>query len=550
MTMLKMSQPLLHHLSLCQCLGSLVYYKASRQINAERCSLVFSFLSVAKCSCVADESKASKAATGLPKEDVIEPRPAQLQLELHEPAAPQPPAVKIKKKKHRHSTQPASDAQPRAVESPADLPVADAAALESVLASQAVPDPNEPGSQNAEAKPKKEKKHKKKKHRQSEDAAGPSQITSAENAAVLPTVVQYQPEVPNAQQPIAQTLSEELAAAKPKKKKRKHQHSDADDTGRQPAAASAAVANAPTAQPGLGEGPTDDLGAEVPAVKPKKKKKHKPRDDAASSEQLQTIAVEVPVTAAASVPASELQEPVPPASATATAKPKKRKHKEGANKGKELKASDPSKPTAAAAVVNDAIAQEGELPAAADGVQPAVKPKRKRKSKAALPDDPVAASAPEAPSEAPAAAEAAQAPKARKRKAVQTTDPNSSSAVPIANSWRADLKRTDVKKGKFTKQEKDTLKQAALSYAQEHGLATDDFTWLFGTRTAGNRKEVAGAWQAIAQTLPHRTYKSVYACGTRMLHELNYQVKILCNSLEHMLSLECRSCYPGLVTHL
>ena len=425
-----------------------------------------------------------------------------------------------------------------------------AAALGSVVASQAGREPTEPASQIPEAKPKKEKNHKKKKHRQSEDAAGPSQIASAEDAAVLPTVFQHQPEAHASQQPAAHAASQELAAttaAKPKKKKRKHRDSDADDTGRQPAAASAAADNAPTptaAQPGLGEGPTEDLGAEVPAVKPKKKKKHKPQDDAAGSEQLQTTAVAVPVTAAASVPARELQEPAPPASGTATAKPKKRKHKDGAGKSKQPGASDPSQPTAAEAVANDALAQEGELPAAAAGVQPAVKPKRKRKSKAALPDDPAAASAAEAPSEAPAAADTAQAPKARKRKAVQATDPNSSSAVPVANSWRADLKRTDVKKGKFTKQEKDTLKQAALSYAQEHGLATDDFTWLFGTRTAGNRKEVAGAWQAIAQTLPHRTYKSVYACGTRMLHELNYQVKILCNCLERMVVTKVQDVFP------
>ena len=59
---------------------------------------------------------------------------------------------------------------------------------------------------------------------------------------------------------------------------------------------------------------------------------------------------------------------------------------------------------------------------------------------------------------------------------------------------------------------------------QEHSLPSEDFGWLFNTRGAGNKREAAGAWQTIAQCLPHRTYKSVYACGTRMLHELNYQV--------------------------
>ena len=90
--------------------------------------------------------------------------------------------------------------------------------------------------------------------------------------------------------------------------------------------------------------------------------------------------------------------------------------------------------------------------------------------------------------------------------------------------WDADQARTDVKKGKFSKQEKDTLKQAAQEYAQEHSLPSEDFSWLFATRTSEHKKEAAGAWQVIAQSLPHRTYKAVYACGTRMLHELNYQV--------------------------
>ena len=85
-----------------------------------------------------------------------------------------------------------------------------------------------------------------------------------------------------------------------------------------------------------------------------------------------------------------------------------------------------------------------------------------------------------------------------------------------------------MKRGKFSKQEKDTLKQAAQEYAQEHSLPSNDFSWLFNTRTSEHKSEAAGAWQVIAQSLPHRTYKAVYACGTRMLHELNYQVCACC----------------------
>ncbi len=198
------------------------------------------------------------------------------------------------------------------------------------------------------------------------------------------------------------------------------------------------------------------------------------------------------------------------------AKPKKKKLKDSAGKSKQPTAPVSSQPETATA------AADADATAAADGAQPAAKPKRKRKSKVAIPDTAVAAAtAAEALAEAPAGP-SAEAPASLKSKGRKPKD--TSSALP--GSWRANQARTDVKRGQFTKQEKDTLKQAARLYAQEHSLAesSDDFSWLFNTRSSGNRKDVAGAWQTIAQSLPHRTYKSVYACGTRMLNELNYQV--------------------------
>ena len=58
----------------------------------------------------------------------------------------------------------------------------------------------------------------------------------------------------------------------------------------------------------------------------------------------------------------------------------------------------------------------------------------------------------------------------------------------------------------------------------------DDMGWLFATRTSSNAEKATarGAWTAIAKKLPHRRVKAVWAAGTRMLHEGNFQVGAVC----------------------
>jgi hypothetical protein len=83
-----------------------------------------------------------------------------------------------------------------------------------------------------------------------------------------------------------------------------------------------------------------------------------------------------------------------------------------------------------------------------------------------------------------------------------------------------------VKHGRFSESEKATIRQAVQRYAAAQGLSVTDLGWLFATRKEAGRyrRDHPGAWQAIADSLPHRTTQAVWACGTRMLHPDNYQV--------------------------
>ena len=454
--------------------------------------------------CAADDSSQPEAAFKLPEEESSEPGPSQLQQEADKPAA-QPLAAKAKKQKHRHSKQSPSDADVQAVKPPAGTMVAPPPpAQDAVAESQMVQEPVEAVPQDASTEPEQVKeKKKKKKKRQIEDVATGSQPDPTENAAApAAAVVQDQPEWVVTEELSVQPDHEE-PSDKLKKKKRKR-HSDVGVDAQQAAAVSAAAVepemNSAQAEP-----------AQEPDVKPKKKKKKHRQDASVEPRPAGTTAVDTTAAEVESAPETELQQADVAASAAAEVKPKKRKHKDSAGKSKQPSAAEDSQIDAI--VAPHAEAQEPE--------QPAVKPKRKRKSKVDAAAE--AAAAAEAPSDVPAAAATAQT--AKKATAALAKE-SSCSTLPVLNSWRANQARTDVKKGKFTKQEKDTLKQAAQTYAQDNGLPSDDFSWLLNkARTSGNRKDVNGAWQTIAQSLPHRTYKSVYACGSRMLSELNYQVR-------------------------
>ncbi len=460
----------------------------------------------------ADDNSHPAPAAKLPEEESNEPGPSQLQQEADKPAA-QPLAAKAKKQKRKHSKQLPADADVQAVESPAGtMAAADSPAQDAAVASQMVQEPVGALSQDATTEPEhmQEKKKKKKKHkRQIEDVATGSQPDAAEDAAV-PTaaVVQDQPELAVTEELSVQPDQEEPADKLKKKEKKKKRHSDAGVDAQQlatvPAAGVEPEMNPAQAEPAQ---PAQELD-----FKPKKKKKKKKHRQDASDEPRPAGPTAVDTTAAAAevepAPETGLQQADVAASAAAEVKPKKRKHKDSASKSKQPSAADGSQIDAVEAGAPQAEAQALE--------QPAVKPTRKRKSKVDATAAAASAAAAEAPSDAPAAA-AATAAMAKE---------STYSTLPVLNSWRANQARTDVKKGKFTKQEKDTLKQSAQTYAQDNGLPSDDFTWLLNkARTSGNRKDVNGAWQTIAQSLPHRTYKSVYACGSRMLSELNYQVR-------------------------
>lgn len=69
-------------------------------------------------------------------------------------------------------------------------------------------------------------------------------------------------------------------------------------------------------------------------------------------------------------------------------------------------------------------------------------------------------------------------------------------------------------------------------YARAHNLSDTNLSWIYNTRnnlgndlTAEDRVQRKSAWSVIAQTLPHRTPKSVWAFATRVLHEGNYLVR-------------------------
>lgn len=85
---------------------------------------------------------------------------------------------------------------------------------------------------------------------------------------------------------------------------------------------------------------------------------------------------------------------------------------------------------------------------------------------------------------------------------------------------------------RFSKAEKEALKAAAIEFAKEKGLSQDNFDWLFHSRTGEQRELTSGAWKAIASNaLPHRSARSVWACGTRILHPSHYKVSLFSPSI-------------------
>lgn len=58
-------------------------------------------------------------------------------------------------------------------------------------------------------------------------------------------------------------------------------------------------------------------------------------------------------------------------------------------------------------------------------------------------------------------------------------------------------------------------------YARVHNLSTSDLSWAMQTQ----KNSAKGVWVEISRALPHRTARSIYGHGIRMLHEGNHVVR-------------------------
>lgn len=85
-------------------------------------------------------------------------------------------------------------------------------------------------------------------------------------------------------------------------------------------------------------------------------------------------------------------------------------------------------------------------------------------------------------------------------------------------SWKEDQKRTRVKSGLYSRAEEETLKEAVRQFAIERNLSVDDYSWVISTGNKHRSEETKGIWNTVAQSLPHRTIKSVAAAGVRLFH--------------------------------
>ena len=378
------------------------------------------------------------------------------------------------------------------------------------------------------------KKKKKTKH-----STGAGTSKQSEDAAVAPdaTLLQRHSEIAPMLEPSVHLMLEEPVGtdARPKHRKKKHGHINDDTNAAAGDGAAAAAHPVPilaeaelAAEPERGlpdskQPSGGDLVSGVADLKPKqKKRKHK---DGLGGHAATAVATSTPHAGDAG---AQEHQPAAPAAEAAAAKPQKHKHKDGTGKSKQHKSPVSSQPVGNMPAPNAGASPQSHDPAPAAAAaatvsgddQPALKPKRTRKARAS-------SAAAEAGGETPAVGFTA-----KKVRAARVDKPSSAG---LPSSWRADASRTDVKRGKFSKQEKETLKDAAIKFGQERGFPTDTFEWLLNGNNGENKKEVAGVWQSIAQSLPHRNYKSIYACGTRMLSDRNYQVSLVWSCETHAL---------------
>ncbi|PSC75744.1 DNA-binding REB1 [Micractinium conductrix] len=325
--------------------------------------------------------------------------------------------------------------------------------------------------------------------------AGPGPAAVA--APVPPAAAKPEPEAV-AQPAAAQTGDQ---AKTKKKKKRMHKEADGDtSTQQQPAELPAAPALAPAAEPAGGG---DARGSKKEGKKKKKGKEWRADEAPSTQQQQQQQSVPVPVDAEAAGGGG---------SGGGSKKTKKKGKKQAEEEG-DAAEQDRDAPRGQ---------QHAQPPGAADGEQQHEQdapPAKRRKKKA------TGAAAAAAGAAAGAASGSAGAGRNEAAGLLDDTEPS---------RWRDSNKRQDVKSGAFSKQEKETLRRAVLAYADGNGHSFEDTSWLYGS---SKQKGTKGLWSKIAAALPHRTVKSVWAAGTRMFHEGNYQGKWTAEEDERLLAL-------------
>ena len=87
---------------------------------------------------------------------------------------------------------------------------------------------------------------------------------------------------------------------------------------------------------------------------------------------------------------------------------------------------------------------------------------------------------------------------------------------PTEGTWRASVKRTDIKTGHWNEEEQQQLRLAIRTYAERHDLDPDNLDWMVGKKHS--QHDGRGMWTEISQDLPHRSIKAIAAAALRLFH--------------------------------
>jgi len=82
-------------------------------------------------------------------------------------------------------------------------------------------------------------------------------------------------------------------------------------------------------------------------------------------------------------------------------------------------------------------------------------------------------------------------------------------------TWKTQHLKANLVHGKFTKKEDEELKKAIFYYIREQGL--DENEGLAKVLNSSRHKDCRGCWQQVSKSLPHRSFRSLYARAHRLL---------------------------------